>query len=177
LAGWLEPSHDAGGDSFDYSLDREFLYASLTDAMGHSTEAALLATLTVATLRNQRRALASPVQQAESADATLKAGARPDQFVTRPAASRPALGRAGGDRQRRSPALSAPGRPGQATETDDSSPSGCGGRRPRLPPLPPPESEPTTTTQPMTPASKTCVDHAMASTPFVLALRAPGAGC
>jgi serine phosphatase RsbU (regulator of sigma subunit) len=82
LAGWLEPAHDAGGDSFDYSLDREFLYASLTDAMGHSTEAALLATLTVATLRNQRRALASPVQQAEIAHATLKADARADQFVT-----------------------------------------------------------------------------------------------
>jgi serine phosphatase RsbU (regulator of sigma subunit) len=82
LAGWLEPSHDAGGDSFDYSLDREFLYASLTDAMGHSTNAALLATLTVATLRNQRRALTSPAQQADIADATLKTTAGPDQFVT-----------------------------------------------------------------------------------------------
>jgi serine phosphatase RsbU (regulator of sigma subunit) len=82
LAGWLEPSYDAGGDSFDYSLDREFLYASLTDAMGHSTESALLATLTVGTLRNQRRALASPVQQAEGAHASLTANARPDQFVT-----------------------------------------------------------------------------------------------
>ena len=50
--------------------------------MGHSTEAALLVTLTVATLRNQRRALASPVQQAEIAHATLRADARPDQFVT-----------------------------------------------------------------------------------------------
>lgn len=82
LAGWLEPSHDAGGDSFDYSLDREYLYASLTDAMGHSTNAALLATLTVATLRNQRRGLASPAEQAQAADATLKANIPPDQFVT-----------------------------------------------------------------------------------------------
>ncbi len=82
LAGWLEPSHDAGGDTFDYSLDREFLYASLTDAMGHSTAAAQLATLTVATLRNQRRGLARPAQQAETANAILKAAARPDQFVT-----------------------------------------------------------------------------------------------
>ena len=82
LAGWLEPSHDAGGDTFDYSLDREFIYASLTDAMGHSTKAALLATLTVATFRNQRRALASPEQQADSADAALKDNAGPDQFVT-----------------------------------------------------------------------------------------------
>jgi len=41
LAGWLEPSHTAGGDTFDYFLDREYLYLSLTDAMGHSTQAAL----------------------------------------------------------------------------------------------------------------------------------------
>jgi serine phosphatase RsbU (regulator of sigma subunit) len=82
LAGWLEPSHDAGGDTFDYSLDREFLYASLTDAMGHSTEAAQLAMLTVATLRNQRRTLATPAEQADVADAGLKSNARVDQFVT-----------------------------------------------------------------------------------------------
>jgi serine phosphatase RsbU (regulator of sigma subunit) len=82
LAGWLEPSHDAGGDSFDYSLDREFLYASLTDAMGHSTQAALLATLTVATLRNLRRGLATPAEQANAADAAMKRYALPDQFVT-----------------------------------------------------------------------------------------------
>lgn len=82
LAGWLEPSHAAGGDSFDYSLDRDYLYASLTDAMGHSTTAALLATFTVGTLRNQRRALASPAEQADAANAGLADHARPDQFVT-----------------------------------------------------------------------------------------------
>lgn len=82
LSGWLEPSHNAGGDSFDYSLDREFLYASLTDAMGHSTEAALLATLTVATLRNRRRALAAPAGQADAANAVLAHHATTDQFVT-----------------------------------------------------------------------------------------------
>lgn len=82
LAGWLEPSHNAGGDSFDYSLDRDYLYASLTDAMGHSTEAALLATLTVGTLRNRRRMVATPAEQADAANSGLLAHARPDQFVT-----------------------------------------------------------------------------------------------
>lgn len=82
LAGWLEPSHTAGGDTFDYSLDREYLYLSLTDAMGHSTQAALLATLAVATLRNRRRALATPAEQAEAADAELRANATAEQFVT-----------------------------------------------------------------------------------------------
>lgn len=82
LAGWLEPSHDAGGDSFDYSFDREYLYLSVTDAMGHSVDAALLATLTVGTLRNCRRSLASPAEQADAAGAGLRAHAHPDQFVT-----------------------------------------------------------------------------------------------
>ncbi len=82
LAGWLEPSHDAGGDTFDYSLDREYVYLSLTDAMGHAIDAALLATLTVATLRNRRRALVSPAEQADAAGERLRTHAQPHQFVT-----------------------------------------------------------------------------------------------
>ena len=82
LAGWLEPASDVAGDTFDYSIDREFLYASITDAMGHSTEAALLATLTVGSFRNSRRALASPSEQADAANEALLTGTRADQFVT-----------------------------------------------------------------------------------------------
>lgn len=82
IAGWLEPAHDAGGDTFDYSVDREHLYASITDAMGHSTEAALLATVAVGSLRNSRRALASPAKQADIANTSLSTFARADQFVT-----------------------------------------------------------------------------------------------
>lgn len=54
LAGWLEPASDVGGDTFDYSFDREYLYLSITDAMGHGVESALLATLVVGRLRNTR---------------------------------------------------------------------------------------------------------------------------
>ena len=82
FAGWLEPAHDAGGDTFDYSVDREYLYASVSDAMGHSTEAALLATVAVGSMRNSRRALASPAEQADAANASLSTYARADQFVT-----------------------------------------------------------------------------------------------
>ena len=82
LAGWLEPSHDAGGDTFDYSLEREHVYLSLTDAMGHAIDAALLATLTVGTLRNCRRALVSPAEQADAASERLRSHAQPHQFVT-----------------------------------------------------------------------------------------------
>jgi serine phosphatase RsbU (regulator of sigma subunit) len=82
LAGWLEPANNVGGDTFDYSLEREYLYASITDAMGHAEEAALLATLTVGSLRNLRRRRASPAEQADDANAALLAMARPDQFVS-----------------------------------------------------------------------------------------------
>lgn len=82
LAGWLEPAATVGGDTFDYSVDREYLYASVTDAMGHSTKAALLATLTIGSLRNTRRSVASPGEQADAANAALLADATPDQFVT-----------------------------------------------------------------------------------------------
>lgn len=82
LAGWLEPAATVGGDTFDYSIDREYMYASLTDAVGHSNDAALLATLTVGSLRNTRRASASPADQAERTNEALHVGARTDQFVT-----------------------------------------------------------------------------------------------
>lgn len=82
LARWLEPAHNAGGDTFDYSIDREYLYLSISDAMGHSTVAALLATLTVGSLRNARRKVASPAGQADAANEALLRQAHPDQFVT-----------------------------------------------------------------------------------------------
>ena len=82
LAGWLEPAATVGGDTFDYSVDREYLYASVTDAMGHSIHAAMLATLTVGSLRNTRRSEASPGEQADAANAAMLDAADPDQFVT-----------------------------------------------------------------------------------------------
>ena len=77
-----ENPHTVGGDTFDYSLDREFLYVSMTDAMGHGVVAALLATIIVGSLRNTRRSRATPVQQADAANAALLSNARSEQFVT-----------------------------------------------------------------------------------------------
>jgi serine phosphatase RsbU (regulator of sigma subunit) len=82
IAGWLEPAHEAGGDTFDYSIDREHLYISITDAVGHSIQAALLATMTVSSLRNSRRALASPAEMAATVNVALLDNAREDQYVT-----------------------------------------------------------------------------------------------
>jgi serine phosphatase RsbU (regulator of sigma subunit) len=73
LAGWLEPAGDVGGDTFDFSLDRDTLHISLTDAMGHTLDAALLATVLVGALRNARRAGVSLIEQAESAQTALAA--------------------------------------------------------------------------------------------------------
>jgi hypothetical protein len=47
IAGWLEPAGDVGGDTFDFALERGMLHFSLTDAMGHEVDAALLATLMI----------------------------------------------------------------------------------------------------------------------------------
>src|SRR5215216_1642401 len=83
LAGWLEPAGQVGGDTFDFSLDRNTLHVSMTDAMGHSVRSSLLATLVVGALRNTRRRGASLVEQAHSAHEALLAYAeRQVGFVT-----------------------------------------------------------------------------------------------
>jgi serine phosphatase RsbU (regulator of sigma subunit) len=68
LSGWLEPAANVGGDTFDYSLSRDVLHLSLTDAMGHGVNSALTATLCVGSLRNTRRQGGSLVEQARAAN-------------------------------------------------------------------------------------------------------------
>src|SRR3712207_7107235 len=68
LAAWLEPAGNVGGDTFDFSLGRDKLYLSITDAMDHTVNAALLATLMVGAIRNGRRQNAGLAQQAALAD-------------------------------------------------------------------------------------------------------------
>ena len=83
LAGWLEPAGDVGGDTFDFSVERDTLHLSITDAMGHTVEAALLATLLVGALRNGRRRGLDLVDQAELAhEALAEHAAKRGAFVT-----------------------------------------------------------------------------------------------
>ena len=82
LAGWLEPASTVGGDTFDYNLDRDMLHVSITDAVGHEVEAALLATLLVGSLRNGRRRGLNLLDQAGSANDALAAHTRTGEFVT-----------------------------------------------------------------------------------------------
>jgi serine phosphatase RsbU (regulator of sigma subunit) len=71
LSGWLEPAASVGGDSFDYSLARNLLHLSLTDAMGHGVASALIATLGVGSLRNTRRLGGTLLEQAAAANLAL----------------------------------------------------------------------------------------------------------
>jgi serine phosphatase RsbU (regulator of sigma subunit) len=82
LAGWLEPASSVGGDTFDYTLDRDSLQVSITDAVGHQVAAALLATLLVGGLRNGRRKGLDLGEQARYANDALAENAPPGQFVT-----------------------------------------------------------------------------------------------
>jgi serine phosphatase RsbU (regulator of sigma subunit) len=82
LAGWLEPASSVGGDTFDYTLDRNCLQLSITDAVGHQVSAALLATLLVGGLRNGRRRGMDLGEQAAYANDSLAENAAPGQFVT-----------------------------------------------------------------------------------------------
>jgi serine phosphatase RsbU (regulator of sigma subunit) len=82
LAAWLEPAGEVGGDTFDFSLERDKLHFSITDAMGHTVNASLLATLLVGSVRNGRRRGAGLVEQAQLADAALDEHAGQSQYVT-----------------------------------------------------------------------------------------------
>lgn len=82
LAGWLEPASAVGGDTFDYTLDRDTLHVSITDAVGHQVQASLLATLLVGSLRNGRRKGLDLAGQAAYANESLAGNAAPGQFVT-----------------------------------------------------------------------------------------------
>lgn len=85
LSGWLEPAATIAGDTFDYSLERDSLHLSLTDAMGHGVAAALTATLCVAALRGSRRSggsLAEQAQEANVAVAQYGVDSQREDFVT-----------------------------------------------------------------------------------------------
>jgi hypothetical protein len=72
LAAWLEPAGEVAGDTFDFTVERDVLHVSVTDAMGHGVEASVLATLLVGALRNARRAGADLAEQARLADEGLR---------------------------------------------------------------------------------------------------------
>jgi serine phosphatase RsbU (regulator of sigma subunit) len=82
LAAWLEPAGEVAGDTFDFAMERDTLHMSMTDAMGHSIDASILATVLVGGLRNARRAGVGLGEQARLASEGLADYARGGGFVT-----------------------------------------------------------------------------------------------
>jgi serine phosphatase RsbU (regulator of sigma subunit) len=82
VAGTLSPAYDVGGDTFDYAAQPQALTVSVTDAMGHGLQAALLAGLAVAALRNARRRQEGLLEQVDQANQALHAQFGGERFVT-----------------------------------------------------------------------------------------------
>ena len=82
LAGWLEPAGDVAGDTFDFSVERDILHLSITDAMGHTLHAAVLATVLVGALRNARRRGVNLAEQVRLANEALCGYSDDGDFVT-----------------------------------------------------------------------------------------------
>lgn len=82
VSGWLEPANAVGGDTFDYSLDRDALHVSITDAVGNDVNAALLASVLLGSLRHGRRCGYDLGKQAREANDALARHSGVGQFVT-----------------------------------------------------------------------------------------------
>src|SRR5579871_6657372 len=82
LAAWLEPAGEIAGDTFDFSLERDTLHLSMTDAVGHALNSAILATVLVGALRNGRRAGLKLAEQARGASAGLAEHFHDCEYVT-----------------------------------------------------------------------------------------------
>ena len=127
VAGWLEPANAVGGDTFDYSLDRDTLHLSVTDAVGNDVNAALLASVLLGSLRNSRRRGADLAEP--GADGQRRArGARPGRAVRDGPAGPGGPAHRHDDLRQRRPPLPLPGprRPGRARSSSTSTcPSAC----------------------------------------------------
>ncbi|MCK9900408.1 serine/threonine-protein phosphatase [Frankia sp. Cpl3] len=82
VAGILEPAYDIAGDSFDYALNDDILHVAVIDAMGHSLDAAVLATVAIGAYRHARRADIGLAELYMFMDAAIHKQFGTDHFVT-----------------------------------------------------------------------------------------------
>lgn len=82
LSGTLEPAYEFGGDNFDYSIEEGSITLSVTDAMGHGLNAAVVGSLAVNALRNARRSGLELVAQAEAASRAVLSQFGGELFVS-----------------------------------------------------------------------------------------------
>lgn len=78
----LVPSYEVAGDIFDYALNRDTLHFAILDAMGHSLNATLTATVAVSAYRNSRRRGGSLEDGWRTADEAVAAEFGGDRFAT-----------------------------------------------------------------------------------------------
>ncbi|MEU6012122.1 PP2C family protein-serine/threonine phosphatase [Streptomyces sp. NPDC047453] len=71
LACALVPADSVAGDTYDYALDHDTLHLSITDAMGHDVDAALMATLLINASRGGRRSDKDLAEQARQTNQAL----------------------------------------------------------------------------------------------------------
>ncbi len=82
LAGRLEPSYEVGGDAFDYALSEQTVSLGIFDAVGHGTQAALMAAATLAGYRSARRDGRGIFDQARAIDDVVAENFTGSLFVT-----------------------------------------------------------------------------------------------
>ncbi|WP_261559297.1 PP2C family protein-serine/threonine phosphatase [Frankia tisae] len=82
VAGILEPAYNIAGDSFDYALNDDILHVAIIDAMGHSLDAAVLATVAIGAYRHARRADIGLAELYMFMDDAIHRQFGPDHFVT-----------------------------------------------------------------------------------------------
>ncbi|MEU9048499.1 MULTISPECIES: GAF domain-containing SpoIIE family protein phosphatase [unclassified Kitasatospora] len=82
VAGILEPTYRVAGDSFDYALNDNILHAAVIDAMGHSLDAAAMATIAIGAYRHARRVFVSLSEKYAFMDDAISRQFGPDHFVT-----------------------------------------------------------------------------------------------
>src|SRR5680860_293968 len=82
VAGILEPAYDVAGDSFDYALNDDVLHVAVIDAMGHGTDAAVMAAVALAAYRHARRGDVALPEMYAAMDHALAEQFDEDRFVT-----------------------------------------------------------------------------------------------
>lgn len=71
LAGMLEPTHEVGGDVFDYSLSDTTAWLAMFDAVGHTLDSGLIAAAAIAGYRSSRRQGHDLLDQANTIERTV----------------------------------------------------------------------------------------------------------
>lgn len=82
VTGMLEPSLEVAGDIFDFAANGDTLHVAILDAMGHSLNATLIATVAVAAYRNARRGGESLVEAWQRADTAVAREFDGERFAT-----------------------------------------------------------------------------------------------